>query len=112
MVVGALRSPNAITERKEMAGANHPFMPGDNHAKGHIPTGGVHNTDSRIKAAHAKTLGARISDAAGDYKMGIANGPEGDSMAALQRAAKARLTGQYANSKSPGTMSYTRNNGR
>lgn len=92
-----------------MAGANHPFTPGEKHAKGHIPTGGVHNSDRSIKTSHSSTTGARISDAAGDYAMGIANGPNGDSMAALQRAAKARLTGQYGPARDYAT---NRNSGR
>jgi len=89
--------------------ANHPFVPGENHAKGHIGS----DTDSRIKAAHAKTVGARLTDAAADYPNGLADGGvQPDGIGALQRAAKARLTGQYAGSKSPGTMSYSRNDTR
>jgi hypothetical protein len=87
--------------------ANHPFEPGEAAAQSLIAKG-TGSTDARIKAAHAKTVGARLTDAADNFDMGLADGGvQPDGMGALQRAAKARLTGQYNSQLS--TQTYQRN---
>jgi len=93
-----------------MSEAIHPFVPGEAAAQSMIPKG-IHDTDARIKNSRKDTTGARLADAAGSYPNGIAEGPQPDGMAALQRAAKARLTGN-SSSTAPGTATYRRNSDR
>jgi len=66
-------------------GNNIPFMPGDYPA----PRGG---TPKQSFNKHRNGVGARLSDGAPDFKMGLASGGgQGDGSAALQRAAGKRL---------------------
>lgn len=88
-----------------MAG-NHPFNPGDAPAKGRIGS----DNDRSIRNSRRSTTGARLSDGAGPYPNGVANGPQPNNMAALQRAAKKRLLGNNK-STSPGTSTYKSNRG-